>query len=229
MSSKYDQIEAIGEDINKCDNIYEDHMHIKLDLHAKSFIPKNFSSESQGQMVPLLSPKGSSDENLEHYSSEEEKNLSTMNNSVLSGSSSVKTQQNGLLIKYKTERCKYWDISGYCKYKENCAFAHGNSEVRQKVVPTPNYKTKKCKQFFENGFCPYGPRCQFLHKDLSDSDKFSYKKVIDMMISSNSAAEINALKRHRLRVFENITKSKAELNREGILTDLIKLKMGHMF
>ena len=44
---------------------------------------------------------------------------------------------------------------GECKFGENCAFAHGDSELKQRKL-TFNYKTKPCKQFFELGYCSYG-------------------------------------------------------------------------
>jgi len=66
-------------------------------------------------------------------------------------------------VKYKTEVCKYWAQTGHCTFGDNCAFAHGNAEIRQKLHISSNYKTKKCVQFHENGICPYGIRCQFIH------------------------------------------------------------------
>ena len=54
-------------------------------------------------------------------------------------------------------------MNGYCKYGDNCAFAHGENELKNRKISF-NYKTKPCKQFFEIGFCPYGSRCQFSHK-----------------------------------------------------------------
>jgi len=67
-------------------------------------------------------------------------------------------------LKFKTELCRNWE-NGNCEYGENCAFAHGYDELRNKAHLTSNYKTKKCKQFFEQGFCMYGNRCQFRHKE----------------------------------------------------------------
>jgi len=66
-------------------------------------------------------------------------------------------------VKYKTEVCKYWAETGHCTFGDNCAFAHGKAEIRQKLHISSNYKTKKCVQFHENGLCPYGIRCQFIH------------------------------------------------------------------
>lgn len=87
------------------------------------------------------------------------------------------TDQTDYRKKYKTEvvnilhpkvlfyskPCKYWTEKGYCEYGDQCAFAHGNNEIRQKPNISSNYKTKKCNQFHETGYCPYGVRCQFIH------------------------------------------------------------------
>jgi butyrate response factor 1 len=74
--------------------------------------------------------------------------------------------------KYKTEICKFWGLNKECRYGDNvrflfieCAFAHGNSDMRTKNFVASNYKTKKCKQFFDAGYCPYGSRCQFKHAE----------------------------------------------------------------
>ena len=61
-------------------------------------------------------------------------------------------------IKYKTELCKYYEINGYCKYGDKCAYAHGKENLRSKVTNTTAFRTKKCTQFFERGYCPYGSR-----------------------------------------------------------------------
>ena len=69
--------------------------------------------------------------------------------------------------KYKTEMCRNW-AAGYCEFGGKCAFAHGNSELRSRVLLASKYKTKLCKQFFSLGYCFYGPRCQFKHiRDLA--------------------------------------------------------------
>lgn len=65
--------------------------------------------------------------------------------------------------KYKTEMCKNWIEIGRCNYGVKCKFAHGKSELVQKIAANKHFKTKPCKQFFETGSCNYGPRCHFLH------------------------------------------------------------------
>ena len=99
---------------------------------------------------------------------------------------------NNFKSKWKTEICRYWEMYGECKYGENCAFAHGDSELKQRKM-TFNYKTKPCKQFFEFGYCSYGSRCQFSHKkeenlqkekNIDDKEnKVSYLKIIEELLS----------------------------------------------
>ncbi|XP_043913004.1 mRNA decay activator protein ZFP36L2-like isoform X2 [Protopterus annectens] len=69
-------------------------------------------------------------------------------------------------VRYKTELCSRYAITGTCKYNERCQFAHGLQELR---VPSqhPKYKTELCHTFHTCGFCPYGPRCLFVH-DLDE-------------------------------------------------------------
>ena len=31
---------------------------------------------------------------------------------------------------YKTQRCKYFDDTGNCKFGKNCSYAHGDNELR---------------------------------------------------------------------------------------------------
>lgn len=127
--------------------------------------------------------------------------------------------------KWKTEICKNWQIYGQCKFGKNCAFAHGDTELKTRKLSN-NYKTKKCKQFFEIGYCPYGSRCQFSHKD---------ENIIEENYHLNSFVEFlnrpfineNLLKRPRLVTFENLARStpkESKKNRRKLYEDLIQIK-----
>ena len=75
-------------------------------------------------------------------------------------------------MKFKTEICKFWQLNGTCEYSDQCSFAHGTAELKQRHDQPRNYKTKQCKRFHKELYCPYGPRCQFLHDDAATaSDK----------------------------------------------------------
>ena len=149
---------------------------------------------------------------------------------------------NNYRIKWKTEMCKYWEMYGKCKYGNNCAFAHGESELNKRKLSF-NYKTKPCKQFFELGYCSYGIRCQFSHKNsdfirqkkLSDGDiindnnnKVSYLKIIkEFLADNNKEISHELIIRPRLKTFENITSctlQESVNSRLKLYEDIINIK-----
>ena len=140
---------------------------------------------------------------------------------------------NNFKTKWKTELCHYWEMYGQCKYGENCAFAHGDSELKKRKL-TFNYKTKPCKQFFEQGYCSYGSRCQFSHKkeelknvEEKEKEKVSYLKIIEELLSEENTISHELIKRPRLLTFEQITHCSSEESRKSRLQlyeDIIKLK-----
>ena len=145
-------------------------------------------------------------------------------------------EYNNFKTKWKTEICRYWEMYGECKYGDNCAFAHGDSELKQRKM-TFNYKTKPCKQFFEIGYCSYGTRCQFSHKkeDLKDQKKetqdknnnISYLKIIEELLSEDNNISHELIKRPRLMTFENITHctlEESENSKLQLYKDIINLK-----
>ncbi|KAJ3124270.1 hypothetical protein HK098_001280 [Nowakowskiella sp. JEL0407] len=71
---------------------------------------------------------------------------------------------------YKTELCRSWEETGYCRYGAKCQFAHSEAELRY-VDRHPKYKTEMCKTFWEKGTCPYGKRCCFIHTDKNAENK----------------------------------------------------------
>ena len=116
--------------------------------------------------------------------------------------------------KYKTELCKYFEIDGFCKYGEKCAYAHGKENLRLKVTNTSSYRTKKCSQFFEKGYCPYGNRCQFAHQLESNiinnplDKKMSYMKILESFSKIEKIKNIqNIVEKPRLQVFIDIVSS----------------------
>ena len=139
---------------------------------------------------------------------------------------------NNFKTKWKTEICRYWEMYGECKFGDNCAFAHGDSELKQRKM-TFNYKTKLCKQFFELGYCSYGSRCQFSHKreDLqkqkNENDNVSYWKIIEELLSDDNQVSHELVKRPRLMTFENITScslEESENSKLKLYEDIINLK-----
>lgn len=94
------------------------------------------------------------------------------------GSSSSSTSSvSSSSSRYKTELCRSFTESGFCKYGGKCQFAHGAEELRD-LNRHPKYKTEPCRTFHTIGFCPYGVRCHFVHngeeeKPFSRSSSFS--------------------------------------------------------
>ena len=141
-----------------------------------------------------------------------------------------KDEFNNFKTKWKTEICRYWEMYGQCKYGDNCAFAHGDSELKKRKL-TFNYKTKPCKQFFELGYCSYGPRCQFSHKKedtkKEKNDKVSYLKIIEEFLSEDNQISYELVKRPRLNTFEKIVSStleESENSKLKLYEDITNLK-----
>ena len=141
------------------------------------------------------------------------KNVNEINNqkSHKKKSGQFKSTAADFKIKYKTELCKYFEINGYCKYGDNCAYAHGKDNLRSKITNTTAYRTKKCSQFFQNGYCPYGNRCQFAHQVSSNiinnpyDRKMTYKKALETLSKKENIENIKDLiPKPRLAVFQEI-------------------------
>ena len=129
-------------------------------------------------------------------------------------------------IKYKTELCKYFEINGYCKYGDKCAYAHGKENLRSKVTNSTSYRTRKCVQFFENGYCPYGNRCQFAHQVISNiinnpyDRKMTYKKTLETISKLENIENIKKLiEKPRLAIFRDIYANK-NLIKSTLLDDI---------
>lgn len=127
------------------------------------------------------------------------------------------TESTDYKTKWKTEKCHYWELDGECKFGENCAFAHGDKELKQKINYNISYKTNPCKQFFEEGYCNYGIRCQFSHKksvyeryhNIKPKAKFKniiYTKIINGLVSKGQVDK-NVVERPRLDIFEKLAPS----------------------
>ena len=161
--------------------------------------------------------------------SKDSSNLSTSNEDFSEHDSHFKGKASDFKIKYKTELCKFYELTGKCKFGDNCAYAHGKENLRSKVTNTTAYRTKKCIQFFDNGYCPYGSRCQFKHQ-LKDNivnnpyDKgMSYKKILDIISKIENIINIKKLvEKPRLNVFKEIT-GDINSNESRLLEDIKKL------
>ena len=119
-------------------------------------------------------------------------------------------------VKYKTELCRNFELSGRCKFGNKCSFAHGKDELQNKKHINLHYKSKRCNKFFDNGFCEYGSRCQYLHKE----DSFihildSYCEKLLVWMDRNPALDMSSIMRkthafvHRNSFFERLEKQSA--------------------
>jgi len=140
--------------------------------------------------------------------------------------SPFKSTASDFKIKYKTELCKYYEINGYCKYGDKCAYAHGKENLRSKVTNSTSYRTRKCVQFFENGYCPYGNRCQFAHQVISNiinnpyDRKMTYKKTLETISKLENIENIKKLiEKPRLAIFRDIYANK-NLIKSTLLDDI---------
>ena len=133
------------------------------------------------------------------------------------------------LNKFKTEKCKNFDLFGECKFGNNCFFAHGKNELRSKTNFSDFYKTKLCRNYFKNGFCHYSSRCQYFHLKPSDAyqelcDSFVnkiYTKIMDNevdVLTTSNESKSDSL-RGRLDIFLTLNNQK---NRNHSSFDLRK-------
>ena len=132
-------------------------------------------------------------------------------------------------VKYKTELCKYYEINGFCKYGDCCAYAHGIENLRSKVTNTTAYRTKKCMQFFENGYCPYGNRCQFAHQITTNiinnpyDRKMTYTKTLETISKFENIGNIKELiEKPRLSIFKEIVENKDSI-KSTLFEDIKKI------
>ena len=144
-------------------------------------------------------------------------------------STNFKGKASDFKIKYKTELCKFYEMTGKCKYGENCAYAHGIENLRSKVTNTTAYRTKKCIQFFEMGYCPYGSRCQFQHQLKNNiinnpyDTGMSYQRILEIISKSENVRNIKKLvKKPRLNIFKEMSGKISDNIDENKLLDDIK-------
>ena len=147
--------------------------------------------------------------------SKDSSNLSTSNEDISEKkeyNNKYKATASDFKIKYKTELCKNYEMTGTCIYGNSCAYAHGIENLRSKVTNTTAYRSKKCKRFFEKGYCPYGSRCQFQHQLKNNivnnpyDDNMSYQKILEIISKFENIRNIKKLvEKPRLKIFKEIT------------------------
>ncbi|MCQ2816551.1 MAG: zinc finger CCCH domain-containing protein [archaeon] len=144
--------------------------------------------------------------------------------------SQFKSTANDFKVKYKTELCKFFEMNGFCKFGDKCAYAHGKEELRSKVTKSSAYRSRKCTQFFEKGFCPYGSRCQFAHALSTNilnnpyEKNMSYTKTLKTLSKLENVQNIKSFaEKRRLPIFQQIVPStEKESNENCFLFEEIK-------
>ena len=165
--------------------------------------------------------------------SKDSSNISTSNEDISEYPTNFKGKASDFKIKYKTELCKFYEMTGKCKYGESCAYAHGIENLRTKVTNTTAYRTKKCIQFFENGYCPYGNRCQFQHQLKNNiinnpyDKEMSYQKILEIISKMENVRNIKKMvEKPRLNIFKEISGeniNNKNNNENSLLNDIKQL------
>lgn len=189
--------------------------------------PKNYKKKHNRK------GSASSCESISNDDTNTSKNASKNPSPIKNHKAPYKSSAFDFRVKYKTELCKFYEIDGYCKFGEHCAYAHGKENLRTKVTNTTAYRTKNCTQFFEKGYCPYGNRCQFAHQLQSNilnnpyEKNMSYTKLLSMISKLENVDNIKVLfNKPRLDVFKKITKNHKEdrCSKSTLLDDIKELK-----
>jgi hypothetical protein len=107
---------------------------------------------------------------------------------------------------YKTTLCKHFGKRGYCIYGEECKFAHGEEELREKPY-VRNYRLVPCRYLFEQGFCPYGENCNFSHNPKKSNKLQNLFQNISAKQASSCCFAPQKEEQSRLRVFRGLTAS----------------------
>jgi len=213
------------------DNIQEELVKNKFDYNYNTKSKKTYSKKYNNNH--WASRKYSKDSSNLSTSNEDIQESTDSNHITINqnstNSSNFKGKASDFKIKYKTELCKFYELTGQCKYGDNCAYAHGKENLRAKVTNTTAYRTKKCIQFFENGYCPYGNRCQFQHQlknnivnNPYDTD-MSYKKILEIISKFENVRNVKKLvEKPRLSIFREITGDIQEDEIKSRLLDDIK-------
>jgi hypothetical protein len=114
----------------------------------------------------------------------------------------------------KTEMCKNWELFGDCFYKDNCSFAHGELELRNKLLVKNNenqkYKTKPCRSFIEKAYCAFGSRCQYTHI-VSDQRILKFK-ALNLKLANGIMIEAMKKENEKMEFSKLIDNVKVNIN-----------------
>jgi len=204
-------------------------------FQTEGFYPSNYIKDKKPDTkAPRKNSDGTEGVSTDDGSNEK-RNTKNICQKTNKNKNPFKCEAKDFKIKYKTELCKYYEINGYCKYGDKCAYAHGKENLRSKVTNTTAYRTKKCTQFFEQGYCPYGNRCQFAHQLKSNIinnpyDKgMTYGKILETISKLENVENIKKLvEKPRLPVFLEICDNKQN-TKSRLLDDIKNLSYNNLY
>ena len=229
------KIYSNNKEYNKVEERFNNKFDIKYQDSFYGLVSKNSRKESRDSTNDSISYEDHFENDF--YSGNLNYNNNQGNINKYNQKNNQKTKKQGpfkstasdFKIKYKTELCKYYEINGFCKFGEKCAYAHGKENLRSKVTNSTAYRTRKCVQFFENGYCPYGNRCQFAHQLSSNilnnpyDRKMTYKKTLETISKLENLENMKKLiEKPRLSIFKEIYPNK-NLAKSTLFDDIKKI------
>ena len=229
------KIYSNNKEYNKVEERFNNKFDIKYQDSFYGLVSKNSRKESRDSTNDSISYEDHFENDF--YSGNLNYNNNQGNINKYNQKNNQKTKKQGpfkstasdFKIKYKTELCKYYEINGFCKFGDKCAYAHGKENLRSKVTNSTAYRTRKCVQFFENGYCPYGNRCQFAHQLSSNilnnpyDRKMTYKKTLETISKLENLENMKKLiEKPRLSIFKEIYPNK-NLAKSTLFDDIKKI------
>jgi len=235
LISNFSQNKMINKNLNKENKIEKyinkfDFQYSEMNDYYNDFESKEDSKDSTNELN-LSKDYLETDSNYNFLENNKNNNINKFNQTKKAKKKQgpFKSTAADFKVKYKTELCKYYEINGFCKYGDSCAYAHGKENLRSKVTNTTAYRTKKCVQFFENGYCPYGNRCQFAHQITTNiinnpyDRKMTYKKTLETISKFENIGNIKELiEKPRLSIFKEIVENKDSI-KSTLFEDIKKI------
>jgi hypothetical protein len=107
---------------------------------------------------------------------------------------------------YKTQRCKYFDDTGNCKFGKNCSYAHGDAELRNpydnlpvtSILPTAGFMPDGSAggmpydMFGSGGMAPMDPMSGM--STTSNGSPLGDGSDIKLIVNSNNDMETQTIR-----------------------------------